>query len=82
MKQILQNVVNFEKPKVVLTRCNTEKEKHVPLLMEIGGYIVAMKYDEDSNIYGTETVYFDRFRNTRNYNGIYSRRNNNAGGIR
>jgi hypothetical protein len=42
MKQILQNVVNFEKPKVVLTRCNTEKEKHVPLLMEIGGYIVAM----------------------------------------
>lgn len=51
MKQILQNVVNFEKPKVVLTRCNTEKEKHVPLLMEIGGYIVAMKYDEDSNIY-------------------------------
>lgn len=45
MKQILQNVVNFEKPKVVLTRCNTEKEKHVPLLMEIGGYIVAMKYD-------------------------------------
>lgn len=61
MKQILQNVVNFEKPKVVLTRCNTEKEKHVPLLMEIGGYIVAMKYDEDSNIYGTETVYFDRF---------------------
>lgn len=51
MKQILQNVVNFEKPKVVLTRYNTEKEKHVPLLMEIGGYIVAMKYDEDSNIY-------------------------------
>lgn len=82
MKQILQNVVNFEKPKVVLTRCNTEKEKHVPLLMEIGGYIVAMKYDEDSNIYGTETVYFDRFRNTRNCNGIYSKRNNDTGGVR
>ena len=59
MKQILQNVVNFEKPKVVLARYNSEK--HVPLLMEIGGYIIAMKYDEDSNICGTETVYFDRF---------------------
>lgn len=35
MKQILQNVVNFEKPKVVLARYNSEK--HVPLLMEIGG---------------------------------------------
>ena len=46
MKQILQNVVNFEKPKVVLARYNSEK--HVPLLMEIGGYIIAMKYDEDS----------------------------------
>ena len=80
MKQILQNVVNFEKPKVVLARYNSEK--HVPLLMEIGGYIIAMKYDEDSNICGTETVYFDRFRNTRNYNGIYSRRNNDTGGIR
>lgn len=30
MKQILQNVVNFEKPKVVLTRCNTEKRKTCP----------------------------------------------------
>lgn len=28
MKQILQNVVNFEKPKVVLARYNSEK--HVP----------------------------------------------------
>lgn len=26
MKQILQNVVNFEKPKVVLTRYNSEKK--------------------------------------------------------
>ena len=40
MKQILQNVVNFEKPKVVLTRCNTEKEKHVSLLMEIGDILL------------------------------------------
>lgn len=79
-KTILQNMYNFNEPKVVLARYNSEK--HVPLLMEIGGYIIAMKYDEDSNICGTETVYFDRFRNTRNYNGIYSRRNNNAGGIR
>lgn len=58
-KTILQNMYNFNEPKVVLARYNSEK--HVPLLMEIGGYIIAMKYDEDSNICGTETVYFDRF---------------------
>lgn len=38
MKQILQNVVNFEKPKVVLARYNSEK--HVPLLMEIGDILL------------------------------------------
>lgn len=29
MKQILQNVVNFEKPKVVLTRYATLKKKNM-----------------------------------------------------
>lgn len=55
MKQILQNVVNFEKPKVVLARYNSEK--HVPLLMEIGGYIIAMKYDEDSNMWNRNSLF-------------------------
>lgn len=37
-KTILQNMYNFNEPKVVLARYNSEK--HVPLLMEIGDILL------------------------------------------
>lgn len=61
MKQILQNMVKFEKPKVVLVSKKVDDLDYIPVLRKLDGYIISLKYDEEGNICGEETVYFDDF---------------------
>lgn len=60
-EQIIQNLMKFDNPKIVLIWKKLDEGKYCPVLRKLGGCIIAIKYDEKGNMYGEETAYFDEF---------------------